>query len=366
MTDPGAAGPGATERRRALQPLWNALDAHLAPHAAAGGALLAVSGGPDSRALLEAAARWPRRHELALEVASVDHGTREASFAEADAVVARARALGFSAHLLRLRRGLRGEAAWRDARYRALSSCARGAGLGAVVVAHHAGDAAEGLLLALTGEGGGAMVPARALFDVVVVRPFLTLRREDLRLALAACDAVDTFTEPDASSARARVRRDVLAPLEAAARFMGRGRLEARLAARARSLADDDEALAAAAAVVGLVGEDADGVVHVAAAPPAVFRRALRAALEAVWARDGSAGRGRTDPRDAAAGVEVALGLVAAGRAGHVDVSGAAIDVGPRGGARVAVRPPPTHDGRVDTRLSALRPVPMMGREDSE
>ncbi|HEY4222182.1 MAG TPA: ATP-binding protein, partial [Myxococcota bacterium] len=100
-----------------MQPLWSALDAHVGARAA----VLAVSGGPDSRALLEVVARWPGRSHVVVTVASVDHGTRPESGAEADAVVARAHALGFDAVVLRLdfAHG-RGEGPLRDARYRAL------------------------------------------------------------------------------------------------------------------------------------------------------------------------------------------------------------------------------------------------------
>ena len=49
-----------TEKRRALQPLWNTFDEHLKPHENRG-LLLAVSGGPDSLALLESFVRWPNR-----------------------------------------------------------------------------------------------------------------------------------------------------------------------------------------------------------------------------------------------------------------------------------------------------------------
>src|SRR5690606_16138329 len=102
-----ARRPVETERRRLLQPLWNALDVGVAP-ALPRGVLLAISGGPDSRALMEAVARWPRRFDprsgevARIEVASVDHGARPEAQVEVEAVCGRARALGFVPHALGL------------------------------------------------------------------------------------------------------------------------------------------------------------------------------------------------------------------------------------------------------------------------
>ncbi|MFD0935074.1 ATP-binding protein, partial [Methylobacterium trifolii] len=65
-------------------PLRSALDSWLAPDAGADVVLLAVSGGPDSTALMHAAAAYGRRD--ALHVATVDHGLRTDSTAEAATV----------------------------------------------------------------------------------------------------------------------------------------------------------------------------------------------------------------------------------------------------------------------------------------
>ncbi|HEY8070503.1 MAG TPA: ATP-binding protein, partial [Methylocystis sp.] len=56
----------------------------LAPLAGESALLLAVSGGPDSVALMLLAARWPRRAAgVKITVATVDHGLRENSREEA-------------------------------------------------------------------------------------------------------------------------------------------------------------------------------------------------------------------------------------------------------------------------------------------
>ncbi|MFZ9888418.1 MAG: tRNA lysidine(34) synthetase, partial [Myxococcota bacterium] len=189
-----------TARRRALQPLWSQLDRWLGPELQ-GGALLAVSGGPDSAALLEACATWPRRGSARLEVACVDHGVRPEAASEACGVKARAQALGLVAHVLTATTVRADEASLRTLRYRLLWDCARERCLGAVVTAHHQGDDAEGLLLDLLGLGGGrggAGMPHYApQAGGILVRPFLDLGRSVLLSALRAVDAPPPLQDPD-------------------------------------------------------------------------------------------------------------------------------------------------------------------------
>lgn len=336
-----------TERRRILQPLWNALDVALLP-ALSGGALLAVSGGPDSRALLEVVGRWPRRFEGEIRVASVDHGTRPEARDEAAAVVARAMVLGFEAAALPAERGTvppwkHDEGTLRAARVRALVGHARREGLGAIVTAHHGGDVAEGALLswlggALGGGGpGAAMVGAGRWGDVAVIRPFLEIPRRELRLSLLACGAWDAFTDPDARSARARIRRERLAPLGG-----GRTDVEERLAAAARHRRDDEELLRVqAAALLDAPGDAADegdvdgggrppGAVTVRPGPPALLRRALKHALALVAPG--------ADVRSAAPAIEIAVRLVGRGEGGTVHLPGAVAEVSV---GEVTIRPAP-------------------------
>jgi tRNA(Ile)-lysidine synthase TilS/MesJ len=334
-----------TARRRLLQPLWNALDERLRP-ALARGALLAVSGGPDSRALLEAVARWPHRHEGEIHVAAVDHGTRPESRDEADAVVGRALVLGFSARRLTAAPSALDEAALRAARLAVLVDEARRAGLDALVTAHHAGDLAEGALLGWLGEGGsGAAMPAVGRWahggaDILVIRPFLSLARSELALARTACAALDPFVDPEARSARARARRGPLARLHGA-----RADVEHRLAEGARRRRDDEEVLTAAAA--GLVDDDGAGGAVIRAGPPALLRRALQQALARLVPD--------SDVRSSAPAVEIAVGLVGRGVRGTVHMRGATAEVSARGAHLTPVRSPgtaavavvraPTHDG---------------------
>lgn len=247
-----------TERRRAVQPLWNALERGVGPYLS-GGVLLCVSGGGDSRALLEAFARWRRRFEGPIAVASVDHGVRAEAAAEVEAVLARARVLGLDGVGLRLSVSKEDEASLRGARYDALFRAAAELGLGALVTAHHADDDAEGVLLDLLGLGGGrggaGMPQVLETSRGLVLRPFLCLSRPRLDLARTALFALDVVQDPlDVAGAgrRADLRHHALPELRRL-----RPRLDERLAEKARRTAEAEEALFALAA--SCLERDGDG-----------------------------------------------------------------------------------------------------------
>lgn len=246
-----SAAEAATENPTSGGPLSAAdLDALFAPFAGQTRVLLAVSGGPDSTALMLLAARWrslgPARPELF--VATVDHGLRPESRLEAEAVGQLAARLGLPHAVLELstplpRSGLQ-EAA-RHARYERLAAHGRMIGAGAIATGHTADDQAETVLFRLmrgSGLSGLAGIPAvRSLDELVLIRPLLALRKERL-IALCREADVDFASDPsnrDPRFARARLRQ--LMPL-LADEGLDAGRL-ARLAAR---LARADAALEAA------------------------------------------------------------------------------------------------------------------------
>ena len=100
------------------------VDKLLAPLARAKSLLIAVSGGPDSTALLLMAAEWAaRRGKVRVEAATVDHGLRPESAAEAKSVAALCQRLGV-AHRTLIWKGAkpatRVQERAREARYRLL------------------------------------------------------------------------------------------------------------------------------------------------------------------------------------------------------------------------------------------------------
>lgn len=123
----------------------------------------AVSGGPDSLCLLHALTRL-RPAGLALHVAHFDHGLRgAASQADAEFVARTARDWGLPATVERADVGAYAAArrlnlhqAARELRYRFLARVARATAAGAVVVAHHADDQAETVLMHLLRGAGPA------------------------------------------------------------------------------------------------------------------------------------------------------------------------------------------------------------------
>ena len=207
--------------------------------------VLAVSGGPDSTALLLLMARWCERLKVApkLLAVTVDHGLRRASAGEARAVKALARRLGVAHRTLRWsgNRPASGlQQAAREARYRLLAQAAKSARAGAIVTAHNLDDQAETVLMRMSrgsGLGGlGAMARESALpghgREIVLVRPLLDIAKARLiaTLARAKIGFADDASNRDPQFTRARLR--TLMP--ALAREGLSARSLARLAVRLR------------------------------------------------------------------------------------------------------------------------------------
>ena len=185
--------------------------------------LLAVSGGPDSVALMLLCAQWSLRSSREIAVATVDHGLRKEARAEAEEVGRWARDLGYAHHLLTWRNekpATRLQERAREARYALLAACARRVGAAAIVLAHHADDQAETILFRLTrgsGVGGlGGMARVSRCEEFALLRPLLDFRKAALE-SVCAHAGQSFFRDPsneDETFARARLRK--LAPLLAA------------------------------------------------------------------------------------------------------------------------------------------------------
>jgi tRNA(Ile)-lysidine synthase len=201
---------------------------------------IAVSGGPDSLALLllAAAARSGQ-----VEAATVDHQVRPESRQEAEFVRGICERLGVSHRTLAVTvaGGASLQAQARSARYEALGEWAIGRDLDAVATAHHVEDQAETLLMRLArGAGLGGLVGVRHTRPlepgVTLIRPLLDWRRAELAAIVAAAGItpVDDPANRDPRHDRSRFR-GMLAEADWAD--------AERLAASARWLADADEAL---------------------------------------------------------------------------------------------------------------------------
>jgi tRNA(Ile)-lysidine synthase len=185
--------------------------------------LLAVSGGPDSVALMLLCARWSLRASRDIAVATVDHRLRKEARAEAEVVGRWARALGYEHHLLTWEEekpASRLQERARRARYALLAGCARRIGASAIVLAHHSEDQAETILFRLIRGSGVAGLAGMARVarweEVALLRPLLDFRKEDLETVCARAGQ-SFFRDPsneDENFARARLRK--LAPVLAA------------------------------------------------------------------------------------------------------------------------------------------------------
>ncbi len=189
-----------------------------APLIAASAAIIAVSGGPDSTALLVLAARWrhARKHGPKLIAVTVDHGLRPEAASEARAVAKLATSLGVAHRILRWtgekpKAGLQ-EAA-RDARYRLLARAAQRAGAAHVLTAHTLDDQAETILFRLA-RGSGmvglkGMARDRVLTSTVsIMRPLLDIPKARLvaTVARAGLAVVDDPSNHNPRFARTRLR----------------------------------------------------------------------------------------------------------------------------------------------------------------
>lgn len=142
--------------------------------------LIAVSGGPDSVALLDLLAT-SGGHTHPLTVAHVDHGIHRASGAVAQRVEALASSYRLAYDTVRLELGPdASETVARDARYSSLEAMREAAGAEYIVTGHHADDQAETVLLRVLSGTGPAGLAAMAAVRGVIVRPLLPFRREEL------------------------------------------------------------------------------------------------------------------------------------------------------------------------------------------
>ena len=181
--------------------------------------VLAVSGGPDSTALLYLAARWRAGLKTGpkLIAVTIDHGLRKESASEAKAVARLCRKLDVSHRTLRWsgakpKTGLQDAA--RRARYDLLAKEAARHGARHVLTAHTLDDQAETILFRLSRGSGlsglSAMARESELYGVTVVRPLLDVAKARLiaTLAKARIPFADDPSNRDPRFTRPRWRAD--------------------------------------------------------------------------------------------------------------------------------------------------------------
>lgn len=279
---------------------------------------IALSGGGDSTALMHLAARWAQARGVRVATATVDHGLREGSMAEALTAGQAARALGFSHEVLRWDGGGSGNLMdrARRARLRLLADWAGQQRLAGVALGHTRDDQAETLLMRLSRGAGidglAAMAARRRAGGMLWLRPLLGIGRQELRDWLGQIGAAwaDDPTNENEAFDRARIRR-VMAELQLdpTALALSAGHLSrAREALNAGLLPALDSARVHLGALHLDMGLFAD-------LPQEQRRRLILAAVGFVTGRD-------YPPRRA--GTEHSLNELAAGR--RVTLDGAVLD----------------------------------------
>ena len=282
----GGSNPPSATTTPALDQLAEAVGAGCAALSIPNDAclLLAVSGGPDSTALLHGAARLVETDAVAwrLIVAHLDHSLRPDSADDAAFVADAARALGLRTETRRTdvaalarAEGRSIEEAGREARYRFLEEVADDGWL--IATGHTLDDAAETVLINLlrgSGLAGAGGIPARR---GRVVRPLIWARRGMLRAALDAGGIAYRLdpSNDDGVYLRNRVRAEVMPLLEQ----LRAGAVE-RIGRFSRLASEDDALLDELAAIDLARRSDPDGSIDWREPPPmALARRVLRIAI---------------------------------------------------------------------------------------
>jgi tRNA(Ile)-lysidine synthase len=298
--------------------------------------VVAVSGGPDSTALLDVLARVPLHLELA--VAHVDHGLSPGSADVAARLARSVAADGFDLHLVRAPdlAGPNLQARARAFRYGFLETVAAQVGARRIATGHTLDDRVETTLARLVHGAGTEGLAGIPPVEGLRARPLIEARRTRTRAYCAECglDFDDDPANDDPSFERVAVRRDLVAAIE---RRWGDGAVRAIAASSAR-LREDAVALRALAdRIYGEVATASDGGDELArarldAVPRALRRRLLEKAVGRV--------------RDRSGGIEAALDALEA-RAGDRKLfsvaAGVEITVGPEA---VLVRRAGPEEGR--------------------
>jgi tRNA(Ile)-lysidine synthase len=201
--------------------MWQELKPNFTPLDQAANILIAVSGGPDSLALMHLTREWAAESksrpalERRLFTATVDHGLRQGSRAEAETVAQWAAALGVPHKILIWegeKPGTRVQELAREARYGLLLDYAYEIQADVLLTAHHADDQAETILFRLLrGSGLAGLAGMEASIEragLLHCRPLLAMPKSAL-IEICETRGQPFFTDPSNSNpafARTRLR----------------------------------------------------------------------------------------------------------------------------------------------------------------
>ncbi len=254
---------------------------------------VAVSGGPDSMALVWLADRWARARDGSAFAIIVDHGLRPESADEARIAAEQLRAAGIETCICKVSGTPpeNGVPAWaRKARYNLLRDAAVERGALHLLLAHHQDDQAETVLLRLARGSGvkglSGMREVQPGADLRRLRPLLDVPKA--RVTATAEATGWTIADDPSNRAKKYARTRIRNALESLSGDT------ARLAKTAGTLASEDVAieqavtsLAVTAATIMPYGLIRLNRSRVAAAPVAVSARLLNRAVRMAGGADG-------------------------------------------------------------------------------
>ena len=234
--------------------------------------VVAVSGGPDSLALLSVLREIVPAFPIHLTVAHFDHGWRAQSRTDRDFVASMAATWGYEFRSARAADGIpHTENAARAARYAFLRQTAADTESTAIALGHTQDDQVETLLLHLLRGSGLKGLGAMRRRDGDLARPLLDISRHDIEAYLAQLHLtpIRDATNDDARFTRNRLRQQLMPAIDAfdpAARDL--------LARTADILSEEDRFLEAQLA--GLPDGIATDREAFGRLPPALQRRVIR------------------------------------------------------------------------------------------
>jgi len=278
-TSPAATGDLVARFRSA----WRALDCPAGWRRL----LVAVSGGPDSLALLHLLHETRDLHRLELIVAHVDHGIHPDSGAVAAAVTAAADRLGLPSVRARFSLGAgASETTARQRRHAWLEEVRAAQPADAIALGHHRGDQVETTLMRVLAGSGPAGLAGIAPRRGRILHPLLGFTKPELADWLAGRGIAfwDDPANRDASHLRSWVRGDLLPALRETLPDV-----DAHLLRLGRLAAEEREAWDQVISVLpALDVQAADGRISVAALPLVTYDSALACTvLRAVARRAG-------------------------------------------------------------------------------
>ena len=234
--------------------------------------VVAVSGGPDSLALLSVLREIVPAFPLHLTVAHFDHGWRAEGRADRDFVASMASTWGYDFRTARAADDIpHTENAARGARYAFLRQTAADTNSTAIALGHTRDDQVETLLLHLLRGSGSKGLGAMRRRDLDLARPLLDISRTDIETYLAQLHLtpIRDATNDDPRFTRNRLRQQVMPAIDTfdpAARDL--------LARTADILSEEDRFIEAQLA--DLPDDIATNRAAFAKLPPALQRRVIR------------------------------------------------------------------------------------------